>query len=52
MMSIVFPAGRSLYHAQDLEKIDRRPGIGISLEDKGFQIYACLYGMVEDHSST
>jgi aminoglycoside phosphotransferase (APT) family kinase protein len=38
MMSIDFPAGGSLFYSQDLEKIGRRPGTGIPLEDKRFSV--------------
>lgn len=34
MMSIAFPAGRSLYYTEDLEKVAGRPGI--TLEDERF----------------
>jgi len=36
MMSISFPAGGSLYYAQDLEKVTRGPGI--LLEDERFRV--------------
>jgi len=51
-MSISFPAGGSLYHSQDLEKVTGRPGV--QLEDEGFwavQMQDCPCGVGEDHSS-